>query len=480
MKLPKFLPLFPHRVDIKFGTEGWRGVIAEDFTFQNVRLVTQAIANYVIKENLSSKGIVVGYDCRFLSSQFAKEVALVLSLNNINSYLASSPCTSPNLSFMATRFGGGIMITASHNPPEFNGIKFKANYGGSADEDIVNGIEVELRKLLTGEPLVIYLKDKNPYFNLIEVQQPYMEWLYNWIEKNSEIKTFSGQVIVDPMHGSASGYFVKLLKDTQWDVKEIRSNINPSFGGVNPEPITQNLNLLAEAMKKNKAIIGIALDGDGDRIGVWDPGYGFINPQQIFAILLYYLIKKGDRGAVVKTISTTQMIDILAKKYGLKIYQTPVGFKHICKVMLKKDVLIGGEESGGIGFRGHLPERDGIFAGLQILELIAKSQKPFSWWLNSLEEEIGRFYYKREDIHCETAGVKEMLIKLKPSYILKEKVEEIIELDGKKFLMADSSWLLFRVSGTEPVVRIYAESRDKEKTDSLIKWAKELLIPATL
>lgn len=343
---------------IKFGTDGWRAVISKDYTFDNVKIVAQAIADY-IKEIDDKRPVLVGYDTRFMSEEYARLCAGVLVANGIKTYLTKKPTPTPVVSFTVKNMNlaGAIMITASHNPPQWNGIKFKGDYGGSALPSIIAEIEKHLYKneVKFAEP------ESSNLFSFIDPDKEYFEHIEKLVDLNliAKSKPFA---IIDPMHGAGVGYVKTLLEKYGIKHTQIRDERNPYFGGVNPEPIYKNLGKLIDTVVQNKADIGLATDGDADRVGAVDEKGEFIDSHRIYALLLRHLVEvKGLKGGVVKTFSTTNMVPILANKYGLKIYETPIGFKYICELFLKEDILIGGEESGGIGIKNHIPERDGIF-----------------------------------------------------------------------------------------------------------------------
>ena len=467
---------------IKFGTDGWRGRIADDFTFKNVRLVAQAIVNYLGKQGLKEKGLVVGYDNRFLSKEYAAEVAAVAASNDIAVYLSEESLPSPVLSFAVKTkaAGGGIMITASHNPPEWSGIKFKAHYAGSALKTITDKIEEEL-KYLEGKEIA---KPKY-HFEKSNFKKAYIDNLKNIVDlkaiKNSNIK-----VVVDPMHGSSAGYFVEILKSTGLEVTEVNTSPDPLFGGISPEPLPPNLEELISTTKElglrfpNDIVVGLALDGDGDRISAVDSSGTFINPHSIFSILLKHLVEhKKWSGEVAKTFNTTKLIDRLSKKYGLTLHETPIGFKYICELMLKRDILIGGEESGGIGVKNYIPERDGILCGLLVLEAQAYEKKSLKQILADIYREFGPYSYEREDIPMEPEKGQRVLSNLKaspPKSFCKKNLRQVSDVDGVKLVFEDESWILFRASGTEPLLRIYAEGKSTEDVDAMLAEGGKLVL----
>jgi len=459
---------------IGFGTDGWRGIISDTFTFNNVQVVAQAIADYVNDDtNQAEKGLVIGYDTRFLSRQYAEECAKVIAGNGIKVFLADKVSPTPAVSYMVNYLsaGGGIMVTASHNPPEYNGIKFKAPYGGSASPEIMEKIE----GFLFAQPIKKVSLSHGKDTGLIEycdIDSPYLAQIRSII--NFDIIKNSGfKVLVDPMFGAGSGYIKSLLEGCGLEVVEIRGENNPGFGGICPEPIEKNLGALAKSILEYQADIGLATDGDADRVGAMDDQGLFVNSHQIYALFLKHLIERRKwTGGVVKTFSTTRMIELLGKKYDLPIYETPIGFKYICDLFIKKDILIGGEESGGIAIKNHIPERDGILSSLLLLEIMAFHGKNLRGILQELKEEIGEYCYDRVDIHCCHEKKEEIFTSLcshPPKSFGGYDVTKVETLDGVKLNLANGSWVLFRASGTEPVVRVYVESGSKDMLISLLE-----------
>lgn len=370
------------------------------------------------------------------------------------------------------------MVTASHNPPIFNGIKFKADFGGSPDEKITNKIEGYLSK---NDVRTIPLEEgrKKELISAADdgIVRKYCKYLRSYLNMKS-LRKSRLKILVDTMYGTGNGYVQQVLKGTNCRVDAIHQGYDVLFGGVNPEPITKNLLSLSEVIQKRDYDIGIATDGDGDRIGAMTPDGRFINPHKILSLLLLHFIE--DRkwtGAVAKTISSTYLIDKIAYKYGIKIYETPIGFKHIADLMRKEDILIGGEESGGLGFKGSTYERDGILSGLLLIEMMSVRRKGIIEILKDVEKEFGRFCYEREDMEYPDELKNKMVGDLKkntPKRLLGKKIVEIKSYDGIKFILEDDSWLLLRLSGTEPILRIYAEADSKEKVLGLIKTGKKL------
>ncbi|OGB90833.1 hypothetical protein A2625_07320 [candidate division WOR-1 bacterium RIFCSPHIGHO2_01_FULL_53_15] len=466
---------------IKFGTDGWRAKIADEFTFDNVRFVTQALIEHLNETGLAAKGVAVGYDNRFQSEDFARTSAEVCAGAGINTLLTSHSVPSPVLSFAVKDrgLGAGIMITASHNPPEWNGFKIKEEFGGSAFPKTTKAVEQHLNKLQTSN-----LKLQNKSESEVTIFDPDPEYLakIRSLVNLDAIRSANLRIVIDPMHGSGAGYFAKL----GLDVTEIRGNRDPLFGGVNPEPLPVNLeesiSFIKEfALKYSKELTAcIILDGDADRIAAIDASGRFINTHNVFSLLLRHLkVNRKLSGDVVKTFNLTNLIDKQCAKYGQKLDVMPIGFKHIAKKMIEGDVLLGGEESGGMGIKGFIPERDGILAGLNLLEMMAYEKKMLGQLLEEIMTELGHFYYDRMDLHTDKGPetVKKLTL-TPPNEFAGMKVARVETLDGLKLNFEDESWILFRASGTEPLLRVYVEGRTPEEV-KLILGAGENFVNAS-
>lgn len=458
---------------IKFGTDGWRAVIADEFTFANVRILSQAIADFFKAQSKEKIELLVGYDTRFLSNEYAKAAAEVLAGNNIKTFLTVKPTPTPVISFSIAdrKLDGGILITASHNPPQFNGIKIRTCFGGSPDESWTKKIESCLLKSDV-KSLDLELAAKKKLFRYTDtVDESYFKFLnkYADIEK---IKKSNFKILIDPMFGAGIGYLYNLLKNGSLKLFCCRSSLNPSFAGINPEPIEKNLLSSMKMVKKEKFDIAIATDGDADRVGIIDENGRFVTTQQVFMLLCVHLIEdKKMRGGLARTISSTNLLDRIARRYNLNVYETPVGFKHIVSLLCSQDILIGGEESGGYGFKGCVPERDGILAGLLVLEMMADRKQKISEILKSIEKIYGRSRFLRRDLRLSGRQKEKFLNKIKknpPRKINGKKIKKMLTFDGIKFVLEDESWLLLRFSGTEPLLRIYAETDYLPKTQQLI------------
>lgn len=479
---------------IHFGTDGWRAVISDTFTFHNLRLVAQAIADAIHSDTWINgtdlitppdpNKVVVGFDTRFLSDRYAVEVARVLAANGYTVHLTQGDAPTPAISFIVRHLKAiaGVMITASHNAPRYNGVKLKAAYGGSALREQCRRVEVYLNDNEVrgrGPNLMDYEQARQ--MGLIQRFNPlpaYYEHLRSLIDFDV-IAENPQRVVVDSMYGAGRGIIKSILKGTGCEVKEIRGEMNPGFGGVHPEPIARYLGALASAISTGLGELGLATDGDGDRIGAMDERGNFVDPHRIMALALRYLVeKRGWQGPVVRTVSTSRMIDRLAKKYNLPVIETPVGFNYIADYMLKEDVLIGGEESGGMSFRGHIPEGDGILMGLLLIEIVASTKASLKELVDDLLKEVGPAYYQRTDLRLNRPVAKEQMVQLlmekTPPTIGGEKVESVHSLDGAKYILADDSWLLIRPSGTEPLLRIYAEGRSPEMVQALLSFGETL------
>lgn len=464
---------------IKFGTDGWRAVIAEEFTFENVKKVAQAYANFMNRRNKSAH-IIVGYDTRFLSPQFAKEFTAVLCANGFKVKIFDQPLPTPCLCFgiKKHKFDGGIMITASHNPPEFNGIKIKTHQAAPASPQDTSKVEQ-----LIGKGKVKYLPyhkaEKQGLVREIKLKKPYLSYLKSYIDFPAVSKK-KYQVLHDAMYGTGNSLLEEIFRNTNLKVTSFRREKNPSFGGINPEPIPENITESIRIMRDGKYDICLITDGDADRIGAVAPGGRFLNPGWILSLLLIHMVKnRKEKGAVVKTISNSSLIEKIAAQYNLPLYETPVGFKHIAEIMQREEVLIGGEESGGIGFKGYIPERDGLLSGLLLLEFMAYENKGINEIISDVEKEFGKFYYHRIDLHY-PENLKPRLFRRLSHRPFKEilgiKVVKIKDFDGIKFILRDGSWLLFRLSGTEPKLRIYCESNSQRKLHQILKFGKEFAL----
>ena len=457
---------------IHFGTDGWRGVIAEDFTVENVRKVAAAISRYVIRAEKPQSGVLVGYDTRFGGPLFARAVAETIAATGTPVWLADEPCPTPALSLLVRHRGaaGGIMITASHNPYRWSGVKYKASYGSSALPGIVAEIEKELAAVLAnGAPR---LPTRRDLVHPLRIRGPYLETVSKLVDWE-RLRARKFRFVVDPMHGGACGMLRELFERHGVTCEEIRGNRDPLFGGVNPEPILPHVSALQAAVRRGRFDAGFAADGDGDRIGAVDADGTFVTPHQIFSILLWHLA--GTRklaGDVAKTFSTTKMVDKIAKKFGRIVHETPIGFKYICELMLERDILLGGEESGGLATKLYIPERDATVSALLLAEVMAWHGKRLGELVRMLHGEFGEHHYGRVDLELR-AGQKEKAI----AHFSSAKVNKIEEwpiarredMDGIKMYLGEFGWTLVRASGTERMLRIYAETTRPETTRRVLE-----------
>ncbi len=472
-------------MSIRFGTDGWRAVISDTFTFANLRLVAQAIADYVWEEAKTNRPeVVVGFDTRFLSDRYAAEVARVLAGNGIVAWLTRADAPTPAVSYAIVhkKAIAGVMITASHNAPRYNGVKLKAAYGGSVGPEEARRVEAHLEAMeeaARGPNIMDYQAALDQgLIRRFDPAWPYYEHLSRLVDLDV-ISAGELRVVADPMYGSGRGCIKEILARTRCHVYEIRGEMNPGFGGIHPEPIARYLRALASAIQAGHGQIGIATDGDGDRVGAMDGRGNFVDPHHIFALALRYLVEeRGWRGAVVKTVSTTMMVDRLARQYDLPLYETPVGFNHIADIMLENEVLIGGEESGGMSIKGHIPEGDGILMGLLLLEIVAKAGVSLHELVADLQATVGPAHYARRDLRLRHPVTKrEMVARLTeeaPARLGGVEVTQVETTDGVKYRLADESWLLIRPSGTEPVLRVYAEAPEPGMVETLLAYGEEV------
>jgi len=479
---------------INFGTDGWRAVISDTFTFHNLRLVTQAVADAIRSGHWHTQRtglpvplpnrVVVGFDTRFLSDRYARDVARVMAANGYTVYIAQADSSTPSISYAVKNLNAiaGIVITASHNAPRYNGLKLKAPDGCSASPEQSRRVEIYLndnQERGRGPNLMEWdlAVEQGLIINFNPVPEYYLH-LRTLIDFDA-IATNPPRVVVDSMHGSGRGLIKGILTGTGCEVTEIRGEMNPGFGGAHPEPIGTHLGALAGAISTGMGNLGLALDGDADRIGAMDERGNFVDPHKIMALALRYLVeKRGWEGPAVRTVSTTRMIDRLAEKYGLEVYETPVGFNHIADYMLSENVLIGGEESGGISIQGNIPEGDGVLMGLLLIEMVAVYGKSLHSLVKELLDEVGPAFYERKDQRLKYPIQKKQMVQYlidhTPAEIGGVKVDEILTTDGVKYLLADDSWLLIRPSGTEPVLRVYAEGRTEEMVKALLGYGEEV------
>ena len=467
---------------IRFGTDGWRAVIAQDFTFDNVRACAQGLALYLKEKGLAARGVVIGHDTRFASEAFAAAAAGVLAGNGIKVYFITHPTPTPVVSFSVglKQTGGAIIITASHNPYQYNGFKYRTQTGASAPAPVLEAIEsyiaqVQAQGSLKDLPLDLARKE-----GLVEDLDPvpaYRQHLSRLIDFPA-IKRAGLKVAVDAMYGAGAGYLRDLLKGGRTRVVELHGERNPLFPGLRPEPIAENLHQLGETVRKSGASVGLATDGDADRLGVVDEEGNFITPLQVFALLaLYFLEVRKERGAIIKTIPSSRMLFRLGELYHVPVHETPVGFRFVAPLMVREKALLGGEESGGYGFRGHLLERDGVLAGLFFLDLMVRTGHTPSQLVKDLFQKVGPHYYHRLDLTFpeeKRAQVEARVAQGAGGTLAGQKVTARDTTDGFRFILQDGSWLLVRFSGTEPLLRIYAEGLSQQGVEELLEAGKAL------
>ncbi|MBI2935141.1 MAG: phosphoglucomutase/phosphomannomutase family protein [Chloroflexi bacterium] len=468
---------------IKFGTDGWRGIIAEDFTFANVRACAQSIAGYLRKSGLAGKGLLIGYDTRFASEDFAAAAAGVIAANGIPVQLDSTASPTPVLSYAITslKTAGAIIITASHNPPQYNGLKLKTADGTSAPPEITDQLEKELPAILSGDgarSLALPEGMKTGIMKKADTASVYLPHIKKLIDLGP-LRQSDLSVIADYMFGAGAGYFREFLGGGRVRLQEINSQRNPIFPGMaQPEPIAKNLNALTEAVVSKKADVGVATDGDADRVGIIDERGNFLDPLQVFSLLTLYLLETQRlKGPIIKTVTGSNMINRLGELYSVPVRETPVGFKYVAPLMINENALIGGEESGGYGFRGHVAERDGILAGLYFLDFMVRTGKSPSQLLAYLYSKVGEHHYLRKDVHfaaADKARVVERVSGFKSGSLAGYKLERIDTKDGLKFIFSGGPWLLVRFSGTEPLIRIYAEAASPQEAEKLTSAGKDL------
>ena len=459
---------------IKFGTDGWRGVIAEDYTFENVRRTAQGFASYLLENGNDGKWVIVGYDKRFHSENFAAAVSEVLAGNGLNVYLTDDATPTPVIAFEVVnkKACGAVNVTASHNPPTDNGFKVRDENGGAINPDGLTRIEALIpdsvqdvkRKNIkdaVNDKSIVYFDASEAYFTHV---QKFVD-----IQK---IKDAGLTVLVDPMWGNGAGWFTKLLNGGKTKIIEIHNVRNPSFPEMKrPEPIRPNIDVGLQATVEQKADVLLITDGDADRCGIGDENGEFINQLRVFGLLAYYLLEiRGERGDIVKTLSTTTMLNKLGKLYDVPVHETGVGFKYVAPKMMETKALIGGEESGGYAFRNNVPERDGILGGLYFLDFMVRTGKKPTELLEMLFEKVGEHFYDRVDTPF--SGDRKMreqkILDAKPETIGGLKVTELITVDGFQFRLEDGGWLLIRFSGTEPIMRVYCETMHKDKVQAIL------------
>ena len=466
---------------IKFGTDGWRGITADDFTYASVRRVAQGVAEYMLSRTKDPLA-VVGYDCRFASEEFARTFADVFAANGVRSLIFDRPSPTQVASWTVIdrKAVGAAVVTASHNPYLFNGVKYKPETGSSAPTEVIGELERRINAL--GE---VAAPDRSKAADLVTVYDPrpaYYAQVGRMVDLD-RIREAGLHVVHECMHGSGYDYVSELLGGGRTSVTQLHADRNPFFGGHPPEPIPPNIDDAIAYMKRGGQDLCIVTDGDADRVGIIDETGRFINQLQVFALLILHLFEGlGMRGPIVKTVNMTAMAEKLAKEFGTEIYEVPVGFKWVAPKMMETKAVIGGEESGGFGIRGHIPERDGILVGLLFADMIVRRGKPLSQILADLEKRVGPHAYARHDIHLnrdtyesDRKRITEQLGSHQPKEIAGVKVARVRSDDGFKFYLEDGSWVLFRTSGTEPLIRIYSEARDAAAVEKRLQAIEDIV-----
>jgi len=469
------------RPPIKFGTDGWRGVIADDFTFGNVRRVAQGAAQYM-RSRTNDPHAIVGYDCRFASEDFAQAVALIFAANGVKTLIFDrpSPTQVASWSVIDTKATGAAVITASHNPYQFNGFKYKTETGSAVPSEVIAELEHNINALedvpapsaAVAHGLVAQYDPRPSYYAQIA----------RMVDVDG-IKKAGLRIVHECMYGSGYGYINELIGGGRTTVTELHNQRNPLFGGINPEPIRPNIDSTLALMKVGSQDLCICTDGDADRVGIIDETGAFINQLQVFALLMVYLFEvRGLRGPVVKTVNMTAMVDKLGAEFGAEVYEVPVGFKYVAPKMMETNAVLGGEESGGFAVRGHIAERDGILVGLLFADMMVKSGKPVSQLLADLERRVGPHAYARHDIHlprdtydADRKRVLDTLEKNEPSQVAGVAVQRVRSDDGFKFYLADGSWVLLRASGTEPLIRVYSEAADSRAVEARLAALEDIV-----
>lgn len=462
--------------EIKFGTDGWRGRIAEEYTFDNVRRCAQGFATYLLDLGKAGEWVVVGYDRRFASEHFAEAVSEVLAANGLHVWLTDTATPTPVISYAVVhkKAVGAVNITASHNPPTDNGFKVRDEHGGAIDPEGLKEIERRIPPDIHQVRRIALIEaERENKVVRFDPSLAYINHIATLVDLEA-IRQAGIKMVVDPMWGNGAGWFPRFLQGGKTQVIEIHSQRNPLFPEMKrPEPIRPNIDVGLRMTREHQADVLIVTDGDADRLGLGDENGEFIDQLRAYALLAFYLLEvRGQRGPIVKTLSTTTMLEKLGEMYQVPVYSTGVGFKYVAPKMLETNALIGGEESGGYAFRGHVPERDGILAGLFFLDMMVKLKKKPSELLELLFTRLGqRYYYARIDTHFEGSREQrhEMILQAQPKAIGGLKVTGLDTLDGYKFGLEDGGWLLIRFSGTEPIIRVYTETTQKERIEAILK-----------
>jgi phosphoglucomutase len=468
---------------IKFGTSGWRGIISDDFTFQNVKITCQAIADF-IKSKKSEKGrpVIIGGDARFLSDKFSAAAAEVMAGNGIKAILCDRDTPTPVIAYEIIRrkAAGGINFTASHNPPEYNGLKFSPSWGGPATPDDTNAIEANIRKVKVVKTLSKEEAVKRGMIAVVDPSPHYLARIKEIVDFDV-IKKSKMKIVADPLFSTGRGYLDTLLKEAGANLKVINDKKDVLFGGFPPEPAEKNVADLIAAVKKEKAVLGVATDGDADRYGIIDSDGSYIQANKILPLLLDYLVTTRPKwkGSAIRSVATSHMIDRVASLHGITLHETPVGFKYIGEIMTKEDIIIGGEESNGLTVHRHVPEKDGIIACLLVAEMAARMKKNIKTLLNELEQKTGVFYTARKNFRLTEDKKQKFVTRLKEfksGKIGSYEVKDLIKIDGYKFMLGEDTWMMTRLSGTEPIVRLYAEAKSKKVMEDILKAGERFIL----
>jgi len=467
---------------IKFGTSGWRAVLGEDFSFRHVRIVCQAIAQVLRQDKVAQQGVIIGYDARFMGEQFARAAAEVFAAHSIPVLLCDRETPTPTISYhiLHHQLAGGINISASHNPPEWNGIKFTPAWGGPALPETTQAIEARILPLMHGEHvkwLPLEKAQKDGLVRMFDAIPDYLTSLEKLVDVEA-IRLGELRIVMDPLYGTSRGYMDDFLRKAGAKMAVLHYWRDPYFGGLRPEPTPATTKELQETVKREHAHLGLATDGDADRFGIIDQDGTFLEANQVLPLMVDYLATTRQwHGSVARSVATTHQIDRVAAFHGLSTKETPVGFKYIGELLAKGEVMMGGEESAGMSITGHVPEKDGILACLLVSEMVARTGKGLQEMLGGLQEKVGPLYTKREDVTL-NGPMQENLSKVQenpPDTFAGQTIESVNQVDGCKFQMADGSWFLFRPSGTEPLVRCYGEASTKERLNELMLAGRQLL-----
>ncbi|RMH32226.1 MAG: phosphoglucomutase/phosphomannomutase family protein [Nitrospirae bacterium] len=468
---------------IKFGTSGWRAILADEFTFSNVRIVTQGIAQYLRQEKIGQLGVIVGYDSRFLGELFARTAAEVLAAHGIPAFLCDRETPTPTIAYHVVKhqLAGGINISASHNPPEYNGVKFTPSWGGPALPETTRAIEQRIQPLLHGEHIKWLPWERAQADGLVRWYDPRPEYLtaLEGLIDCQRIRERGLRIVMDPFYGTTRGYLDEFLRRYAGAKLAVLHHWrDPYFGGGRPDPSAQTLRELRETVRQEKAHLGVATDGDGDRFGVVDADGTFIEPNVILALVLDYLVAHRKwKGGIARSVATTHLIDLVAAYHGLTVYETPVGFKYIGELLAKGAVILGGEESAGLSIQGHVPEKDGMLACALVTEMVAVTGKTIQELVMDLYHRVGRVWTRREDLPI-TSRMRELLdqkLEHPPSSLAGMEVVDVNRLDGCKLILSDGSWFLLRPSGTEPIVRCYGEAKTAEQLERIMRAGRTWL-----